>query len=135
MIGVALSFILSSSISAAEGEAIVVYYVPFDVETYIPITEASISCRAWEKWKISDRSKVSRLLNIVKTGQKANFDRKRVRAEIIVAEQKYFIDAAGVVLNGVSSYKIDRYDFVVFGESSLDPNEREFTRDTHGPCD
>jgi hypothetical protein len=135
--GIALSLLLLSNAHAVESGPIVVYFVPFQIETYIPITEASISCNAWEKWEIpaSSEAEVSSLVALLeKKGKHAHFNPHMVRAEIVAPKRVYFIDAHGVVANGTSSYKIDRYEFLSFAVS-LTPAERESMRDKPPPCD
>ena len=97
--------------------ATVVYFVPFEIETYVPITIDTITCQAREKWILSDNSDVATLNRLLNPGNDAKFDSARVRVKISASNETYFIDAEGVVLTDKHSFKIDKIAFVKFAES------------------
>ncbi len=95
-----------------------VYFVPFEIETYAPITQAEIIPLAWEKWTISSEAETSRLITSLSQGDEEKFDENKVRALVLSDEQKYFIDSNGVVLKrGKLGNRIDKAAFIQFRDS------------------
>jgi hypothetical protein len=109
---------------------VTVYFIPFELETYIPITPATIKCQALEKWAVSDETQVSHLIDILKQGVEATFDDHRVRVKVSVHNKTYYIDSEGVVRKGKKNYKIDKLEFTKFGES-LKPDQRLSIKEHH----
>lgn len=132
---VAIAFMGSLSLTIApHAEArnvITVYYVPFRIETYVPVTQGTIICQAREIWTISNEAHVSRLRNLLKPEDQARFEGKRVRAKISDGGEDTYIDAEGVALRGKVSFRIDKVGFESFarslGADEHKPNE-------HRPC-
>lgn len=112
-----------------------VYFVPFDIETYVPITRSTIMSIAWEKWTISSESETSRLINLLSYGVEGKFDEGKVRALVLSNNKAYFIDSSGValidsnwaVLEGKPGVRIDKAEFVKFRDS-LRADERQMLR-------
>jgi hypothetical protein len=114
--------IFSGNIFGAE--LITVYFVPFQIETYVPITQATIVSKAWEKWTLKSNSQISALKNILNQGDESKFESHRVRALIISDTQTIYVDANGTAsINGDVGKKIDKNMFVKFRDS-LDSDER-----------
>ena len=90
------------------------YFVPFEVETYVPITQTTIMSSAWEKWTISSKSEIARLSTLLNRGEDDKFDRNRVRGLVLINKQTYFIDSNGVALMRKASVRIDRDQFGSF---------------------
>ena len=110
------------------GEMATVYFIPFEVETYIPITEATIASLAWEKWTISSESQTSGLIALLDHGDEGEFDGGRVRGLVVLKSQTFFLDADGVVtVNGRSGTKIDKNMFVKF-RNSLQAAQRKIMK-------
>ena len=104
---------------------ITVYFVPFQLETYLPITPLTIKCQAKEKWLLTDQSQIDRLLELFGKGNTANFDDRRVRVLISSDNFNIFVDSNGVALMDGKSIKVDKYEFENFAKS-LDSNQRQF---------
>jgi len=97
-----------------------VYFIPFQVETYVPITPENITDQAWEKWNISTKRHSQRLLAIINHGHSAAFDRNRVRALVVSDGKKYFIDTNGVMVpqsRDSGGVTIDKAAFIKFRDS------------------
>ena len=80
-----------------------IYYIPFQFETYEPITAKNIKEKAKYKIEISDKNKISTLCDLTSDGAKtSSFDEKRVRLLIVFGEgkQQIFVDANGNVFAG-----------------------------------
>lgn len=106
------------SVNVFGANATTVYFVPFEIETYIPITQATITSQAWEKWTVSSKSKNSILIALLKNGTEEKFDESRVRCLILLGKQTYFVDANGVAsTTGKLGIKIDKVIFVKFRDS------------------
>ena len=102
--------------TVAEGIA-TVYFVPFEVETYVPITRATIVSQAWEKWTISKGREIAVLVKMLTHGPAESFDENRVRALVIRDTQMYYVDSEGVVSNRNVNIKIDKTEFLKFRDS------------------
>ena len=87
-----------------------VYVIPFQIQTYVPITRESIVCAAHEKWTV-DSSKASALVNLLREGPAAQFDDKLVRVTIVGSGEPIFLDANGVVVGLGQARSIDRESF------------------------
>ena len=122
---------VASSI-AFGSDVVTVYFVPFEVETYVPITPSTIRASAWEKWTIRAESRISQLLDLLDHGDKAQFDEKRVRGEVIVKNHTYFVDANGVVVRNKLAVRIDKAQLVKFRES-LRADEKQTLNSTPSP--
>lgn len=101
--GVALCCLLASPSWAAPkggrlegGLPIQVYVIPFDVDTYTPVTRADIECRAMEEWTLSGRQ-MRRLKGMIERSRGGPFNEKKVRVKVAVAGDPVFLDADGNV--------------------------------------
>lgn len=112
-----LCIIAPGEAALGSGEVTVVYFFPFDIDTYIPITTETIKGTATQKWTLTDTSHVSHLLLILNQGDKARFDNENVRAAVFTHGQIYYLNRDGVVKNGKYSYKINMNDFWKFRAS------------------
>jgi hypothetical protein len=131
--GIILGLMLLSCTGATNEKEATVYFVPFALQTYVPITESTIVCDAWEIWTLSDTSKVSSLLGLVTKGSNgAVFDEKNIRVKIIRSNEPYYIDSEGTVLKGRSTFSVDRAKFANFAET-LAPGERQ--RNLRSSCE
>jgi len=136
MVVVSFCLLLLGS-SAFGGDVTTVYFIPFEVETYAPVTPATIISQAWEKWTISSEPETSRLINLLNLGNQADFDEKRVRGLVISDNQTYFIDSNGVVIRkgklymfkekGELGITIEKTAFVEFRDS-LRADQRQMLR-------
>ncbi len=121
---IGLSLALFSSCAVGD-DAATVYFIPFQVETYIPVTEETIVSQAWEKWTTSSKSEISRLTTLLEHGSESKFDGNRVRAMVLLDGQRYLIDSNGVVkTKGRASIRIDKGKFIEF-LTSLRASQRE----------
>jgi hypothetical protein len=103
-VGVVL-FLLPSCASATS--ALTVYFIPYAVDTYVPVTPDDITCRAWEKWTITDATQASNLISLLTHGEKGDFSGRLVRMLVSSENKNYYVDQTGVVLVGKSTHKID----------------------------
>jgi hypothetical protein len=110
---------------------ITAYFVPFEIETYVPITPTTISDAAWEKWTISSKRKMSHLIDLLSRGSAGSFDEHRVRVMIVAGSRTYLIDASGIALVGKEAIQIDRSKLEVF-RKSLSGGERKVLRSQSG---
>ena len=109
-------------VSCAKGRPIMtVYFMPFSVSTYVPVTPKDIACQAEEKWTITDIAQASTLITILNYGDKANFDNNRVRMLVSSNGKSYYIDQDGVALYGKITHKIDLGRIDAF-RKSMSPN-------------
>jgi hypothetical protein len=92
---------------ARGGPALTAYFIPLEVDTYLPVTPASIACAAWEKWTLADATHASDLIALVSHGEKGEFDDHRVRMMIFKNDKVYYVDQNGVALAENSAHKID----------------------------
>lgn len=99
---------------------VTVYFVHFEIETYVPITKATIISNAWEKWIVTEDSEVSRLINVLSSGDEDRFDDKRVRCVVLFNNDTYYIDSNGVVSNGELSFQINKALILNFLDSLND---------------
>jgi len=110
---------------ACDGTAIVVYFMPFQNETYVAVTSATIRTQAWEKWTISSKRDKDRLAAILKGTEESKFDEDTIRVLVINGRNSYFIDRGGVLLKEAArGVKIDKSAFLAFRDS-LPAGERQ----------
>jgi len=108
-----------------------VYFVPFEIETYVPITKATIISQAWEKWTISSESQTSSLIALLNHGDERTFDENRVRGLILSGNQTFFVDANGVAsTKGKLGIRIDKVMFVKFRDSLRTDQRKILKRNT-----
>ena len=111
LIGLSLVLFASNVFGA---DVATVYFVPFEIETYVPITQATIISQAWEKWTISSQSQTSSLIALLNHGDEWKFDESRVRGLVVSENQTFFVDANGVAsANGKLGIKIDKSLFLL----------------------
>jgi hypothetical protein len=109
-----------------------VYFVPFEIETYVPITRATIISEAWEKWTISSKSKTSSLIALLNHGDEEAFDENRVRGLILSGNQTFFVDTNGVAsTTGKLGIRIDKAMFLKFRDS-LHTDQRQILHKNTG---
>lgn len=108
-----------------------VYFIPFRVETYVPITRATIRSLAWEKWTISSNDESSRLINLLGHGVEATFDEGKVRGMVLADNKTYFLDSNGVVSQGNVGIQLNKDEFVKF-QDLLRADERQILK-KNGP--
>jgi hypothetical protein len=127
----AFSWLFFSANAFGGSVAAVVYFVPFEIETYVPITRSTITCDAREKWTISEGFHTSQLTNLLIPSDYATFDTKRVRVRIDFGKQIYYIDATGTAQKGSLNFKTDKIAFLRFA-NSLTLNQRQIIK--RRPC-
>jgi len=111
--------------ACAKGAPILtVYFIPFEASTFVPVTRDDISCRALEKWAITDAAQAAKLMNIVTHGEQGTytFDYPLVRVLVSDKDKTYYIDHKGVTVVGKLTYKIDPQKIEAFRQS-LNPND------------
>jgi hypothetical protein len=122
-------FVFASSVFGAN--VTTVYFVPFEIETYVPITQATIISQAWEKWTISSKSQTSSLIALLNHGDEETFDENRVRGLILSGNQTFFVDANGVAsTKGKPGIRIDKAMFVKFRDSLHTDQRKILKRNT-----
>lgn len=92
---------------------VVIYYVPFKLETYVPITKLTIKKEAWYRLETKmthpDVEEVTGFLQSASASH-MTFDRKRVRMKIDgVHTESIFIDAEGVVIQEGELFKLEQF--------------------------
>ena len=123
-------FVFASNVFGAD--VTTVYFVPFEIETYVPITQATIISQAWEKWTISSKSQTSSLIALLNHGDEETFDENRVRGLILSGNQTFFVDANGVAsTKGKLGIRIDKAMFVKFRDS-LHADQRKILKRNTG---
>jgi hypothetical protein len=110
-------FLASAAISTATPHASVattIYYLPFNTETYSPVTTSSIECAAKNTWIVSDYAKLkelSAILDTVDNESSLKFDANRVRVKIVKGFQVTYLDANGVANDQDRNSKINKTAF------------------------
>jgi hypothetical protein len=100
-------------VSARESvEKMTVYYVPFQVETYEPITTATIKDRAKYRLDVADANEILSLLRMLSNAKgESSFDQKRVRLLVVAEKREIVVDADGNVLDAGKTYRLSREQF------------------------
>lgn len=85
------------------------YYIPFQTETYVPVTPQNLRNKAQFKGELTGEDSSKLLGLLAKNTQTATFDKKRVRLLVETQDGKnpIFVDAAGTALNGQDEYAIN----------------------------
>lgn len=85
------------------------YYIPFQIETYEPITLQNIKDKATVKGVVMDDDALTLLRLLADKKQVATFDKKRVRLLVETKDGKnpIFVDAEATVFNGESEYALN----------------------------
>ncbi|MBI1424617.1 MAG: hypothetical protein GC149_14315 [Gammaproteobacteria bacterium] len=111
------SFALFMPLAYSKDE-LTVYFIPFEIESYVSITRENIKSFAWEKWEIDSESKSSKLLKIIDSGNSENIDNHHIRVLVVSDKGNYFIDSNGVVSRtGKPDIKINKIEFMRFRDS------------------
>ena len=101
--------------SASGGNMITVYFLPFEIETYVPVTADTVECDAHEVWQIKDSQQSARLLGLLRNDD-SRVDPKRIRAKIVSPGKTFLVDSAGVATDGESRYRLDLPGFLQLRE-------------------
>jgi len=127
----ALYLLLFSLNSFAATQAIV-YFIPFEVETYVPVTRETIVGQAWEKWTLDSDFAVVGLLSQIDGEEQLKFNQNRVRALVISEGQQAFVDASGIVsmAGKTGTYRIDKAAWSKI-QSSLRIDQRKLMRNAN----
>ena len=104
---------LSGELTVAS-ESATVYFVPFRVDTYVPITKQTIRSAAWEKWIVTDRSRVSTLMKLLRGGKPHEFYNADVRAVIYNGNEIFYVNKVGDVEAKDGSSRIDIRELSAF---------------------
>ena len=105
------AMLVSGGAWSSGGSVTVVYFIPFEIETYLPVTKDAIECSAHEVWVVAGTEQQVQLQRFLENGEAAAFDEKRVRAKIVSPFGNAFIDATGVAQTASSSLRVDRGKF------------------------
>lgn len=105
---------------------ITIYFVPFDIHTYSPITNNNIKEYAWEKWEVDSKDKVMELKSIIKNNEKKyDFNKIYIRSIIYFKDKTIYLDTKGVASDNLKTgVIIDKEKFIEFGRS-LKPRQKE----------
>jgi len=98
--------------SADAAQSATIYLIPFEIETYEPVTRASIVCDAHEVWEVSDLKQAQTLIEFLRNGDATHFDEKRIRVKVLASNLAFYIDAQGAALENDLVRRIDREQFV-----------------------
>jgi hypothetical protein len=86
-----------------------IFYIPFDIKTYSPITinkiehSAFVQANLREKWGISD------LMSCIERTNRIEFNDQMVRLKVIVSGETYYFDSFGNgVLNSSIGVKLNK---------------------------
>jgi hypothetical protein len=89
-----------------------IYYIPFQVETYEAITAENIQEKATYKIAISDKTAHELVALIGTEGQSAELDKKRVRLLVKTSDQKeLLVDTNGHALVNGTQFEITAKSF------------------------
>lgn len=71
-------------------------YIPFEVQTYVPVTIKDIENRAFYKFEVAENSELSiKLINILHNDNPGTFDYKMVRLKVQKGNKIYYVDSKG----------------------------------------
>jgi hypothetical protein len=77
-----------------------IYYIPFKVETYIPVTIDDIEKRAFYSFKVPESSKLTiELKKLLNANIPGTFNNKAVRLKVIEGSNIYYVDSLGNIYN------------------------------------
>jgi hypothetical protein len=108
---------LLASVSWAESPSFSkasIYYIPFQIETYVPVTQENIREKANYQIEVIDAKSVAALLTIISGGDKTTeFDEMRVRLLLVWddGKQKTVVDTKGNVLEGKMRRSLGKAEF------------------------
>ena len=86
-----------------------IYYIPFNIETYVPVTVDDIEKRAHLKLVLLEESDLlGRLAKLLSDNKvRGSFDGRVVRLKVVLKKEVYFVDADGGVKHNGSEYTIN----------------------------
>ncbi|MBI4744935.1 MAG: hypothetical protein HY776_09015 [Actinobacteria bacterium] len=106
-----LLFALGACNSKGENMYINVYYIPFKIQTYTPVTIQDIERRAFYKFKINSESELSiKLVKLLESKNRGKFDDKVVRLKVKIGEKIYYVDSEGNIKKGERITKVNTID-------------------------
>lgn len=92
-----------------------VYYIPFEVKTYVPVTIENIGNRAFYVFQITTESdQAKNLIKILDENDAGTFNSKMVRLKVQLQGKTYFVDSNG---NVQKAMKISKANLVALKNS------------------
>jgi len=103
--------ITQSMATFANNTQTTVFLVPFQIETYMPVTRQTIECDALEKWVLAKESHAAHLTDLLRDDVDVKFDEQRVRAKIVMPSSVIYIDSNGTAIRGEKLARVDVEQF------------------------
>ncbi len=106
--------LLGTEAGATKFSKALIYYIPFQVETYEPVTPENIKEKAKYTIESKDRHRISQLLDLMSGGRKCEgFDNKRVRLLVLFegGKPEIMVDAEGNVSEGKKLHVLSAREF------------------------
>ena len=110
---------------------ILIYYIPFDTETYTPVTMSDVEQRAHFRLVVSDAKTKKGLINRMKVDPRARFDSQKVRAKIISPDKEYYVDSFGVAIQGSEKFTTNASDLNKVLDHLVRKNKTKSGRNEH----
>jgi len=105
---------LPSNAESKDLSKTMIYYIPFQFETYEAVTPENIKQKAKYSFELIDTKTESAVLDLISGGKKSSaFDRKRVRFLMVLEKGKrqIIIDAEGNVIEGEAQHSLRAQKF------------------------
>jgi hypothetical protein len=107
--------LLAIAAESSSPQSLAIYFVPFQFETYEPVTASNITAKAKYTININDQNEIPKLLALTSGKSPARFNGKRVRLLVIVnveqGEERIMVDAEGDVFDGKSERALGKQKF------------------------
>lgn len=92
-----------------------IYAIPFEIETYLPVTKETIREKTWEEFELVDDAQIKKFWTLFNNKNKGKFDHDKIRCLIVANDRRHFIDADGNVFGGGIMYSsINKKQFEEF---------------------
>jgi hypothetical protein len=108
------SLLMVSAQNSTINSGTLIYYVPFNAETYTPLTMVNIKKLALYKFEVKNENTSSTLCDLTSGGKQTSaFDEKRIRLLIVCDEgkQQVFVDAIGNIFDGKTKRMLSSQNF------------------------
>jgi len=88
-----------------------IYYIPFKVETYVPVTTNDIESRAIYIFEVPNDSELAiKLTKMLEQDNHGAFDNKKVRLKVRSDDKIYYIDSEGHVMVSMKISQCNKED-------------------------
>ena len=102
-----LTLICTQSVGGEVHKSVEVFWIPPEVETYVPVTTDNIESAAFKIVRIKNEKQARKVLDLIQESSQ-ELNSKKIRVKIVTADKFYNFDSNGVGISSVGqTVKVD----------------------------